>query len=58
MELNKLSITELKALWFDQFSAKTNLENNLILINKELATRTAPSPISAVEDDVKELSNG
>ena len=42
MDLTKLSEVELKALGFDQLALLQQTQQNLAMINQELATRTKP----------------
>ena len=51
MNLEDMTVEQLKAAWYDQFSAKSRIEQNMIAINTELSKRTEPAPIAAVEEE-------
>jgi hypothetical protein len=50
MEITKLSITELKALFYDEMAKRDIAVNNLQLINREIVKRQEETSAVANED--------
>ncbi len=54
MNIEDMSVEQLKAAWYDNFSIKERAERNMMAVNSELSKRTEPTPIAAVEEESSE----